>query len=300
MLEPISENIFLVQGMNKGRFPFSHSILIFENENKTVLIDTGCGLEILKELKKKYNISYIINSHTHPDHSAGNWLFKDRPIYVPEEGFNTSGNLVALSERLAEPGELAKYWRDYVTTDLGIRDCRPTHKFNANSVFEFGKVVLQSIHTPGHTNDHYCFYEPNEKLLFAFDYDLTSFGPWYGHRESDIPDFKRSIKKLKELDVKILISGHKGLVTENIHEQLDKFHAKFDERDDNILELLHEGGKTIEELVEKAPIYGNFPYAEPLLRYWEGQMIKKHLEELEKQGKVLKRKKGLYSLKERN
>ena len=110
MLEPISEDIFLVQGMNKGRFPFSHSILIFENENKTVLIDTGCGLEILKELKKKYNISYIINSHTHPDHSAGNWLFKDRPIYVPEEGFNTSGNLVALSERLAEERGNVKEW----------------------------------------------------------------------------------------------------------------------------------------------------------------------------------------------
>ncbi|MFX1535807.1 MAG: MBL fold metallo-hydrolase, partial [Promethearchaeota archaeon] len=245
MLEPISEDIFLVVGKNKGRFPFSHSILIFENKNKTVLIDTGCGLEILKELKKKYNISYIINSHTHPDHSAGNWLFKDRPIYVPEEGFNTSGNLVALSERLAEPGELAKYWRGYVTTGLGIRDCRPTHKFNANSVFEFGKVVLQPIHSPGHTNDHYCFYEPNEKLLFAFDYDLTSFGPWYGHRESNIPDFKRSIKKLKALDVKILISGHKGIVTKNIQEQLDQFQAKFDERDNSILELLHEGEKTI-------------------------------------------------------
>jgi hypothetical protein len=123
-------------------------------------------------------------------------------------------------------------------------------------------------------------------ILLAFDYDLTTFGPWYGHRESSIPEFKRSIKTLIKLNPRILISGHRGIIKENISEQLGHFLQQFDERDNKILELLEERSKTINQLVEKAPIYGNFPYAKPLLRYWEGQMIKKHLKELVKQGKA--------------
>ena len=88
-METITNNLFLIEGKNKGRFPYSHSILIADN--KVVLIDTGCGIDTLRQLKREYEPDYIINSHTHPDHSAGNWIFGEKPIYVPEEGFDTSG-----------------------------------------------------------------------------------------------------------------------------------------------------------------------------------------------------------------
>ncbi|MFX0093898.1 MAG: MBL fold metallo-hydrolase [Candidatus Hodarchaeota archaeon] len=302
MLEQISDPIFMIWGENKGRFPFSNSILILEEKNRAILIDTGCGSHIIKELKRKYSITLIINSHTHPDHSAGNWLFENEeiPIYVPEEKFNTSGNIIALSERFTEPGTLAEYWRHFASESLGFRDCKPTHSFNKDSVFEFGNVVLQPIHTPGHTVDHYCFYEPNKEILFSFDYDLTTFGPWYGHRESNIPDFKQSIEKLKGLNARVLISGHKGIVKENIQEQLEQFRNKFDERDRKILALLQKSEKTLDQLVDCAPIYRQFPYAEPLLRYWEGQMVLKHLEELEKLKKVAKQNSHYFFLKKRD
>jgi glyoxylase-like metal-dependent hydrolase (beta-lactamase superfamily II) len=90
-LEAITDHIFLVQGKNKGRFPYSHSILLLDED--IVLVDTGCGIEPLKKLRKEYDVSYVINSHTHPDHSAGNWMFEDTPIYVPEEGFETKSLL---------------------------------------------------------------------------------------------------------------------------------------------------------------------------------------------------------------
>ena len=96
-LKAITENMYLVPGDNQGKFPYSHSFLI--TDETTVLIDTGCGIGTLKGLKKEYKIDYIINSHTHPDHSSGNWLFRDRPIFVPEGGFNTSGDLELLSKR---------------------------------------------------------------------------------------------------------------------------------------------------------------------------------------------------------
>ncbi|MFX0208236.1 MAG: MBL fold metallo-hydrolase, partial [Candidatus Hodarchaeota archaeon] len=218
----------------------------------------------------------------HPDHSAGNWLFQTNveSIEVPVEGFKTSGNILALSNRFTEPGKIAKYWRDNIPKIMGMKDCKPTQSFDSKSEFDFGDVKLLPIHTPGHSIDHYCFYEPYEQILFSFDIDLTSFGPWYGHRESNILQFRKSINKLKELEIKILVSSHKGIITKDIYKQIDAFYRKIDERTGKIHALFQSGAQTIEQLVEKKPIYGEFPYVKPLLRYWEKQMIKKHLAEM--------------------
>lgn len=47
-LKPITHRIFLIYGKKNGKFPFSHSILIVDED--IVLIDTGCGIDILGEI----------------------------------------------------------------------------------------------------------------------------------------------------------------------------------------------------------------------------------------------------------
>lgn len=289
-LLPITAEIFLVQGKNYGRFPYSHSILVVDSPKEAVLIDTGCSIEILKELKEQFHIYRLINSHTHPDHSAGNWIFEDtvESIDVPVEGFSTSGNIIALSERFTNP-ELAKYWRQWVGTSgvMKFQECSPTVKYDENSKFSIGETTLLPIHTPGHTIDHYVLYEPTHKTLFSFDIDLTSFGPWYGHRESSITDYENSLKSIIDLEIKTLVSSHFGIIQNQIMEQILIFTQKIEERTGRIRRLLSKGITSLDELITIAPIYGNFPYAEPLLRYWEGEMIKKHIVEMQKRGDFL-------------
>jgi glyoxylase-like metal-dependent hydrolase (beta-lactamase superfamily II) len=239
---------------------------------------------------EEYYIYQIINSHTHPDHSAGNWIFKDtvENIVVPVEGFSTSGNIVALSERFTNP-DLAEYWRQWVGPRgvMKFQDCSPTAKYDEKSEFSIGETTLLPIRTPGHTIDHYILYEPSHKILFSFDIDLTSFGPWYGHRESSITDFKNSLKKIIDLEINTLVSSHFGIVQEQIKDKIRVFSQIIEDRTDRIQQLLTRGITSTEELIEKAPIYGSFPYAEPLLRYWEGEMIRKHVAELQKRGDFL-------------
>ncbi|MFX0183537.1 MAG: MBL fold metallo-hydrolase [Candidatus Hodarchaeota archaeon] len=287
-LQQITGNIYLVQGKNNGKFPFSHSILIKNGTDDAVLIDTGCGIETLEKIREDFHIYQIINSHTHPDHSAGNWVFKHttEKISVPVEGFTTSGNLMALSERFTEPGTLAEYWRGFVSGEsMNFRECKPTHSYDSNAHFEIGDTLLLPIYTPGHTIDHYCLYEPNQQILFSFDYDLdTSFGPWYGHRESSIPDFKDSLERIMELKIKTLVSSHRGVLQYQIYKQVKNYYDKFKERSNDIRKLLESDVTNFTQLVDQAPIYKEFPYAKPLLRYWEGEMIKKHIVELQEMG----------------
>jgi glyoxylase-like metal-dependent hydrolase (beta-lactamase superfamily II) len=255
-------------------------------DEETVLIDTGAGIELLKQLKNAFDIDYVINSHSHIDHCAGNWVFHDKPIYVPHEAYTTGGNLVALSERFVND-KLAPTWRQFAQDATGFRDCKPTQAFTERDSFEIGSIELRPIHTPGHTQDHYCFFFERKGILFSFDYDLTSF-PWYGHEESNIPEFRESITKLQALSPKVVVSSHRDIITEKIDKEFQKYSIRIDERTRRIFSLLQKV-QTVDELVNLAPIYGKFPYAAPLLRYWEKQMILKHLVELVKVGKVIQR-----------
>lgn len=280
-LEAVTDQIFLVHGENDGRFPRAHSILITAEE--IVLIDTGCGIKRLQELKQEFEVDYIINSHTHPDHSAGNWVFEDLRIFVPQEAFSTSGDLMGLSKRFV--GDvLAPIWRQFAQTQMDFQNCRPTHSYNESSDFQFGDMVLAPIFTPGHTVDHYCFYYEPKRILFSFDYDLTPF-PWYGHEESSLKEFRQSIDRLKKLSTKMVVSSHRGIITSKIKSKWKMYANYLDERNQRILALL-DSPKTLDQLVEAKPIYRRFPYQEPLLRYWERIMIHLHLAELEEAGEV--------------
>jgi glyoxylase-like metal-dependent hydrolase (beta-lactamase superfamily II) len=296
MLEKIADSITLVRGNLNGRFPYSHSVVI-EGPDGATLLDTGCGAKELEEARRAFPIRAVINSHGHPDHSAGNGRFDGSVvIHMPAEGIDTGGNIQALADRLAEPGELAAYWRDWVIKTMGFENRRPDRAYHEGSEFTFGDVRLVALHTPGHTADHYCLWEPDRRILFSFDYDLTPFGPWYGHRESDIGQFKRSIARLMELDIAILVSGHRGVITGGVREGLARFLAVFGTREATIAGLLEKGPMTLAEMEDAAPIYGSYPYAEPLLRYWEGQMIEKHLTELVEKGEVSRGPDGVYEI----
>jgi glyoxylase-like metal-dependent hydrolase (beta-lactamase superfamily II) len=161
---------------------------------------------------------------------------------------------------------------------MQFRDFVPTRAYSESTVFQIGEITLQPVYTPGHTHDHYCLYEPAQKIMFLFDIDLASFGPWYGHRESSLSEFKQSIEKIKGFDIETAVSSHKGIIRENISERIEEFAGKFEERKTRILGLW-EKTHDIKKIVDAAPVYGSYPYGEILLRFWEEEMIIKHLEE---------------------
>ncbi len=278
---PIIPGLSLVCAEDNGRFPFAHSFLI--EGDARALIDTGCGERAIDTLPNGSALDLIIASHSHPDHTALNWKFVGKPIYAPRYAADTFGNFDVLGDRFTEPGKLATEWRQYVGTMMKFKTALPTHTFGDGDVFDFGKIKLIAMHTPGHTLDHMCFYEPTYGVLLLFDIDLTSFGPWYGHRESDIAAFEESIRKIIALNPRLVVSSHKGIFTDDIPARLQKYLDVFAARDQLLLDLLPHV-QTLDELIDRMPFYQNRPYAEKLLRYWESQMIQKHLARLAERG----------------
>jgi len=280
-LTPVVPGLDILEGESDGRFPRSHSFVI--RGSTDVLVDAGCGPNRLAELTAQWRPELLIVSHSHPDHCSGAWRLEGTRITSPAQRSDSFWRFEPQSVRFA--GTSAQQWIRFVKEHMGIREFDADAHFEDGTVFDFGTISLVSHHAPGHAEDHYVFFEPNHGIAITFDIDLSGFGPWYGHVESDIDLFLASIQMVVDLKPRMLLSSHKGLITHDIVDRLARFAAVVDKRDERILALLHRP-RTVSELVEESPIYGGHPYPEMPLDYWEGQMIEKHVERLTRNGLV--------------
>ncbi|MDY6796566.1 MAG: MBL fold metallo-hydrolase [Actinomycetota bacterium] len=294
MIEEVSEGLYLVMGANRGRFPYSHSILAVGDA--IALFDTGCGAEAIREVTGRFPVDLVINSHTHPDHFSGNHHFREHELWVPEMFADILPDLEAMSLRLAGEGDAARDWLHLVREILGHRPTPCTDRFREGDVIDLGRLRLTALHTPGHTADHFCFLEEGKGILLSFDIDLTPFGPWYGHVECDLGDFRSSLRRIRDLEPRMIVSSHRHPVTSGIREELDAFEAHFDARTMRIAGMLEEGSAMPEELSRVSPIYGVPQSDFPLFRYFESRMIEKHLELLVEEGGAVIMEDGSYRL----
>ncbi|MFA5537005.1 MAG: MBL fold metallo-hydrolase [Bacillota bacterium] len=284
MFIQITEEIILVQGSNGGRVPYSNSLLI-EDERRT-LVDTGADIKDLKTIATDYPPELIINTHFHFDHTRGNKLFpRVKKIAHPWEAKTLSSSKLFLAAAgLYDIGE-EKITRGFYRQDLPIDQIDGI--LHDGDVLDFGKIQFEIIHTPGHTPGHLSLYCRQEGVLFAGDIDLTSFGPWYGNPGSNIEDFKGSIKRLRDLGPKIVLTGHGEPVKDKITEEFDRYLTVFEERDQRLLAFLKEP-KTMAEIVDEKIVYRKHPEPVVIYRLYEGLLIGKHLQRLLERGLLLK------------
>jgi len=289
-LTTVTDRLHVIHGNNRGRSPFCNSFLVLDTVN--MLFDTGCGLDIIEKLCSVVPIDRAFVSHSHLDHTAGCRLLQELSgceIMVPEENSDSIATAELLARRFVGD-ELFEVWMDTYPALTGFRDFTATGTFGHEHEISSGSLSFVALYTPGHLNDHYCFWIPEEKVLLGFDIDLSPFGPWYGNPESDIPQFRDSIARIRELPAETYLSAHaKPLKNPYIEKRLERFASFFDARDRVILGLLEDSPHMdIEDIVRISPFYDadHAGLSDELLWFGEEQMIRKHLEGLVEQGLV--------------
>ncbi|MEW6554589.1 MAG: MBL fold metallo-hydrolase [Actinomycetota bacterium] len=293
MIEEIVDGLYLVHGANRGRFPWSNSVLAVGD--RTVLFDTGCGAEAIGEVQSSFDIDLVINSHTHPDHFSGNHLFRGSELWVPDIFAPILPDLERMSLRLAGGGEPAREWLHLVRDVLGHVPVEPTGTFWEGDVIDLGSMRFRAVYTPGHTLDHFCFLEEERRIVLSFDIDLTPFGPWYGHAECDLDLFCDSLHRVLGLRPGMVVSSHRRPIREGIEEEVAAWSDIFVSRNEKIMRMLEEGPATPEGLAGRSPFYGVPENSFALARYFEARMVEKHLELLVRQGLATRREDGSYT-----
>ena len=282
----ITDHIIFIEGTDKGRYPYSNSLLV--KDETTALIDAGAGKEMMHKLATSEKIDLLINSHCHEDHIAYDNLFISK-VCIHKLEAPVLRSVKKLIELYCEEGSLIEEEMTiFIQNFINFDGIKVDLEFEEGYIFDLGDTQLKVIHTPGHSRGHSCFFDEKEKILFSADIDLTSFGPWYGAIDSNIDDFIASIKKIRRLKPEIIVSSHKGVIKEDIDAKLDTYLEKIYERDNKILDLLQRE-RTLEEITKESIIYGDGKIPEFLRWMYEPMeriMIEKHLGRLFKRGDV--------------
>ena len=172
------------------------------------------------------NIKQILVTHTHPDHSPGVRLLKEK-LDVPAYGMltNSSKNQDQTfnPERILDDGE----------------------------VFQEEEFTIEVVHTPGHASNHLCFILKEEKLIFTGDHIMNGSTVVIGPPDGNMKQYIQSLEKLKDYDIEKIAPGH-GELLENPHEVADWIINHRLEREKKVFQALQEATKgTPDTLVEK-------------------------------------------------
>jgi len=159
-------------------------------------------------------------------------------------------------------------------------------------IVDCGARKLKVIHLPGHTSGTVGFYD-DEGLLFAGDHLLAEITPnpllelsaRARNGYQSLKSYLSSLKVTKKLDISLALPGH-GKNIDDPPKLIDQFLSHHEERKKEILKLLSENEKTKWEV--SCLLFGELQTMEIYLGLSE---VEGHLELLEEERKVVKRKK---------
>jgi len=173
-----------------------------------LIVDVGLGRNLpflIKAMEKDgitpQEITIIANTHLHIDHTWGNEEFKSR-----------SNAEIKITATQKDNYHLS------VRQTSRFFGLEPI-EFKEDSLFEspidLGNIKIEIISTPGHSPESICFYLPQIQSLICGDLVFD-----HNTGRSDLPggdgeQLKKSIEKIAELDLELLLPGHMGIISGN-------------------------------------------------------------------------------------
>ncbi len=226
----ISPFIHQIDGVN------ANSYLVFDSDDKMILIDTGMssnGKKILDYIaslgREPSSVKTMVLTHCHIDHTRGAFELKkatgaklavhqDDEKYVSgEESQPVPKGLIGVLFRIFAPFFRSKP----VKPDILLKE--PDR---------VGKSLLV-IHTPGHTPGSIAIYDEDRKVIFVGDTLRYTKGRLVGPPKQftwDLRNAESSIRKIAEFDFKIMLSGHGEPLKTNASDEVRKMLSGSDSR----------------------------------------------------------------------
>jgi glyoxylase-like metal-dependent hydrolase (beta-lactamase superfamily II) len=163
-----------------------------------VLIDTAQShnKDNIFKVARQHQISKIILTHHHEDHS-GNVAELMGSLNIDAYAHPET---VRLLKRGLKLSPLAKL----LSGSVASAHLKPLHE---NEYIQTEHYKLEPIYTPGHCDDHYCYYEKNKGWLFSGDLYVADKIKYFATFESLLTQIE-SLKKLVALDFDVLFCSH--------------------------------------------------------------------------------------------
>lgn len=282
----LGNGLYVVIG---GSFPLCNTLVLLSDE--ITVVDPGCRLDDLTSfLRSKehelHDIDFLVLSHIHPDHitHAARIQRLSKCKVVANE---ITAPLFDDKEKMKSflgfhPGQKVRpFWEDLVNEKMygALDEAHVDVVVGDRESLELGDFIVRTLYTPGHLPDHMCLGLPELGYLFGADLDCTDFGPFYGHPNSSISQFRDSIELVRGMDLKGLISGHlEEPLIEDYRSALKSYSLQIGMREDFVLMAITGGAGTIDEITINPIIYKSL--SNLVFLQFEKWMIEHHIESL--------------------
>ncbi len=308
--------------VSKGIFEIKVPVPFGVKYVNTYLIDSGVlslidpgpktdeAFNVLSGALKKMGVSLedverLIFTHRHVDHiGMGNRIkrISNAETHIHESERKAASNFYEEFDKTVDsilapvaeagvPKHLVERMPEYYNV---IREvCEPVEineGLNDGDVLDFGEIVLNVIHCPGHSIGSICLHESERRLLFTGDHVLKEITPNpFASGLSEHATLKRyldSLRKVEKLHVETGLPGHGDLI-HDLPSVIRSLYAHHETRKKLVAGILKAGPKTPYEVSKE--MFGNLPVSEAFLGLAEAAG---HLEELSRQNRVESFKKG--------
>ena len=207
--------------------PGTNTYIVGNGKDLTV-VDPGPALSehIEAIVSCSSDLSRILVTHTHLDHSPGVSLLQDK-LDIPAYGLITE------------------------TTQNQDTSFKPEKLLTDGQIIEANDHNIEVIHTPGHASNHLCFLLKEEKLLFTGDHIMNGSTVVISPPDGDMQDYLDSLNKLKQYDLENIAPGH-GELLPNPHSVAEWIIQHRLEREEKVIEAIKEATQgNPDTLVEK-------------------------------------------------
>jgi glyoxylase-like metal-dependent hydrolase (beta-lactamase superfamily II) len=174
----------MISNLTAGVQAFSSNAFYVDGERR-VLVDAGANFDIVPRIEDQGGLDAIVLTHTHQDHV---------------------GNLAAVADAFD-----VDVW-GYDTDQSGV-----DHAIADEGTVVLGDDEYVAYHTPGHKDDHLCFYSPTVEVLFAGD--LVFQGGAFGRTDLEEGNHAVLVDSLERMvdvcdaDLDAMHTGHGPSVT---------------------------------------------------------------------------------------
>lgn len=268
----VAPDIQRITAPNQGPLTFQGTNSYIVGRDSVAVIDPGPDIDshfqALKAALVGRQVSHILVSHTHKDHSPlARRLADETGALIVAEGPHRSARPLHTGEinPLKESSDTA-FQPDILAED--------------GSVIDGDGWSLRVIHTPGHTANHAVFALENRDIVFSADHVMVWATSIVAPPDGSMSDYMQSLDKMLARDDRLYLPGHGGAVDNPASFVAALKHHRH-MREQAVLERLKKGDRHIVDMVKE--IYRD---TDPRLHAAAGLSLLAHLEDLVARGVV--------------
>lgn len=249
---------------------------VIEEPSGITIIDTGDESDEAKDIWRNVigdrRVNRVLITHLHIDHfGLAKWLQDeyDATIWMSQRSYEElTRRQLCFEKGIYEDDNLSfiiNYGMVQNKADTAVFNRYEPFQVNVDVIFSEHKMIegesftLQPIWTPGHSPDHYCFYEEEAGVLFLGDHLLEIINPIVmpsTRIQNPLSLYLETFKYLRQLKIHNALPGH-GTKIKNFNLRVAHLMTHYKDKCLQILNAIPEEGATVNEITNQ--VYAHKP-----------------------------------------